>query len=142
MKIIYFIDGLDEYEGDDADVAEIFGNASISQNVKICVSSRQHQVFEDAFAGRPGLRLQELTFPDIRRYIYDKLERHKRIQQLTIEEPVAASGLLGRTQYRIFTLLYLLSAPIYKLLHYIYGHLLSNTCFRRVLILTRVVWNL
>lgn len=92
--MIFFIDGLDEYEGDDADVAEIFGKASISQNVKICVSSRPHQVFEDAFASRPGLKLQDLTFPDIRRYIYDKLERHKRIQQLTIEEPVAAKELI------------------------------------------------
>lgn len=94
MRLCFFIDGLDEYEGEDADIAEIFGDASISQNVKICVSSRPHQVFKDTFATRPGLRLQDLTFPDIQRYTLDKLERNKRMQQLRNEDPVATKDLI------------------------------------------------
>jgi len=66
----------------------------MSENVKICCSSRPHQVFQDAFAAGPGLRLQDLTILDIRQYIFDKLERNTRMQQLADEEPVAIKELI------------------------------------------------
>jgi hypothetical protein len=94
LKVCLFIDGLDEYEGEDIDIADIFSNVSISENVKICCSSRPHQVFQDAFAAGPGLRLQDLTILDIRQYIFDKLERNTRMQQLADEEPVAIKELI------------------------------------------------
>ncbi|RFU33672.1 hypothetical protein B7463_g2672, partial [Scytalidium lignicola] len=87
LKLCLFIDGLDEYEGNEEDLAEFFGNASMTENVKICCSSRPHQAFEDAFATRPGLRLQDLTFPDIRQYVHDKLENNTRMQRLGEQEP-------------------------------------------------------
>jgi hypothetical protein len=65
VKICLFIDGLDEYEGNHGDLADIFLNLSASPNIKICVSSRPLLIFEDAFGNAPGLRLQDLTSPDI-----------------------------------------------------------------------------
>jgi hypothetical protein len=94
LKLCLFIDGLDEYEGDEQEVAEFFGQASISDNVKICCSSRPHQAFEDAFADRPGLRLQDLTIPDMRQYVHDKLERNSKMQRLIAEEPEATNELI------------------------------------------------
>jgi len=94
LKICLFIDGLDEYEGNEADIAEIFGRASISENVKICCSSRPHQPFEDAFADRPRLRLQDRTMPDMRKYIHDKLEKSPRMQELSRSEPKETEKLI------------------------------------------------
>ena len=39
LKLCLFIDGLDEYEGIEEDIAELFGKASMSDNVKICCST-------------------------------------------------------------------------------------------------------
>ena len=83
-----FIDGLDEYEGIDADVAELFGKSAASPNIKACVSSRPHVVFEDAFASCRGLRLQDLTYNDIQNYVAGKLGQNERMKALAISEPV------------------------------------------------------
>lgn len=99
LNLYLFIDGLDEYEGDEEDVIEIFGRASMPDNVKVCYSSRPHQAFEDAFVARPGLKLQDLTIPDMRQYVHDKLERHTRMQQLTAKEPEATTELIEEIGY-------------------------------------------
>ncbi|KAF2175974.1 hypothetical protein K469DRAFT_761665 [Zopfia rhizophila CBS 207.26] len=48
----------------------------MSPDIKICVSSRPWNVYEDAFGGDPSrmLRLQDLTRGDIRLYVTDNLE--------------------------------------------------------------------
>ncbi|KUJ18667.1 uncharacterized protein LY89DRAFT_774610 [Mollisia scopiformis] len=94
LKLCLFIDGLDEYEGDDEEIADLFGKASMSDNVKICCSSRPHQAFEDTFVTRPGLRLQDLTIPDMRKYVHDRLEKNARMQHLSEEEPEATKELI------------------------------------------------
>ena len=66
----------------------------MSENVKICCSSRPHQAFEEAFAALPGLRLQDLTLPDIRQYIHDKLEKNVRMQRLSDKDPEATKDLI------------------------------------------------
>lgn len=94
LKLCLFIDGLDEYEGNEDDIAGLFSQVTISENVKICCSSRPHQAFEDAFATLPGLRLQDLTLPDIREYIHDRLEKNVRMQRLNDKEPEATKELI------------------------------------------------
>ncbi|KUJ19524.1 uncharacterized protein LY89DRAFT_642613, partial [Mollisia scopiformis] len=94
LKLCLFIDGLDEYKGNEDDIAALFGEASTSENVKICYSSRPHLAFVEAFETRPRLRLQDLTFPDIRRYIHDRLETNIRMQQLSQAEPEATKKLI------------------------------------------------
>ena len=72
FKLCLFISGLDEYEGDENEIAELFGEISRLPHVKSCVSSRPHLVFHDAFEGHPGLRLEDFTYPDIERDVTDK----------------------------------------------------------------------
>ncbi|KAI1136555.1 hypothetical protein F5Y05DRAFT_96938 [Hypoxylon sp. FL0543] len=72
-RIALFIDGLDEFEGNHANlIRELLAWASGGQNVKLCVSSREWAIFQNAFRKCPGLRLHDLTRSDIRRFIRDR----------------------------------------------------------------------
>lgn len=71
-RICIFIDGLDE-TSDDADGLIAVIENILSTNVKICLSSRPERLYAEAFDTCPKLRLQDLTEPDIRIYVRDKL---------------------------------------------------------------------
>lgn len=87
MKLCLFIDGLDEYDGLEVDIARLFKGIALSSNVKVCVSSRPHVPFEDAFAMRPRLRLQGLTDKDLSRFIEDRLVHDEMMESLAAQEP-------------------------------------------------------
>jgi hypothetical protein len=57
LKLCLFIDGLDEYDGDHLQIAQMFQDICSSPNVKVCVSSRPLLVFKNAFGDLPGLGL-------------------------------------------------------------------------------------
>lgn len=81
-KIMVFIDGLDEFEGNHANlIRQLFQWANKSQNVKLCISSREWAIFQDAFQDCPKLRLHELTRSDIRQFVSDRF-REIRIETL------------------------------------------------------------
>ena len=87
MKLCLFIDGLDEFEGnedcnDRQHMIELLSSLASSRFVKVCVSSRPLLIFEESFKTIPGLRLQDLTSKDIRRYVVDKLSTDSRVQQI------------------------------------------------------------
>ncbi|KAL9107646.1 MAG: hypothetical protein Q9227_007453 [Pyrenula ochraceoflavens] len=77
-RICFFIDGLDELEGNHQDIVDFLDDVvkSGSQNLKICVSSRPFQTFEKAFAGFPCFKLQDLTSEDLANYAANKLQKH------------------------------------------------------------------
>ena len=72
--ICFFLDGLDEYEGEIDQLTKWIFDLNAKQNVKVCVSSRPEEAFRQAFAGMPQLSLQDLTRGDIELYIRDRLE--------------------------------------------------------------------
>ena len=74
-KLCMFIDGLDEYNGDHLDLIQIVEDIALLKNLKLCVSSRPWNCFEDAFGqnSRTKLYLQDLTRDDIAAYATDKL---------------------------------------------------------------------
>lgn len=80
IKMCFFIDGLDEYSGDHNDLSETLKGISLSPSVKLCISSRPWNVFEDTFGGIPACKLymHKLIEPDIRRYTTDRLQKHSR----------------------------------------------------------------
>lgn len=96
-KICFFIDGLDEYEGEGShlELVDNLKSLTSSSNVKICVSSRPWLVFEDAFSDLPGVRLEDLTFYDISSFVADKLGSHPRMKKLCRDEPEEAPKLTG-----------------------------------------------
>jgi hypothetical protein len=87
-RFCFFIDGLDEYEGDSVDhwkLAESLQNWANSEDIKVCVSSRPHTEFLDTFSDDPDLRihLHELTRGDISRFaraMFEKDRSFSRVQ--------------------------------------------------------------
>lgn len=74
-KFYFHIDGLDEYYGDTWDVIHTLQKLATCPNVKMCVSSRPWNSFQDAF-GRTNpyvLRLHEWTKRDIRLFASESL---------------------------------------------------------------------
>lgn len=65
-----FMDGLDEVEPEMSmfNVMRLIEQLHASNQVKICLSSRPEQVFENHFGRFPSLRLQDLTASDIKDY--------------------------------------------------------------------------
>ncbi|KAI4136525.1 MAG: hypothetical protein LQ341_005570 [Variospora aurantia] len=68
IGVTLFLDGLDEINGQHKNIVRMIKNLAGLNNVKICLSSRPLQVFEEAFRGEPGLRLHDLTSSGIRSY--------------------------------------------------------------------------
>ncbi|CAN9325623.1 unnamed protein product [Alternaria alternata] len=86
--LCFFIDGLDEYVGDSRDVIQLVGVLRNLERVKICVSSRQWNEFEDAF-GRTlteKLYMQDFNHQDINAYINDVFENDNNYQELEDKE--------------------------------------------------------
>jgi hypothetical protein len=94
-KFCLFIDGLDEYDGDHADIIRIINLLAQSPYIKLCVSSRPWTVFVDAFDKiHWKLYLQDLTRNDIRLYIKDNLEEDPRFLELKRRETIASEHLV------------------------------------------------
>jgi len=76
----FFVDGLDEYEETHQEdykamVHLLCGWTEAAPNdVKICISSREYNVFLNSLSADKRLRLQDLTRGDMGRYIRGKLE--------------------------------------------------------------------
>jgi len=76
----FFIDGLDEFEGSYQEDAKLLMQQLCSwttnapDNVKLCVSSREYNVFMNAFSDSNRIRLHQLTRLDMMHYVSDKLE--------------------------------------------------------------------
>jgi hypothetical protein len=93
-RVCLFIDGLDEYDGDHAELVSVIRRMGASDNIKICVSSRQWLEFSDAFEQSGwALYLQDLTHEDIRRYVYDGLNSDSRFNRLQKRNKAAAQKL-------------------------------------------------
>ena len=73
-RICIFIDGLDELSGDQEALITLIENVQ-TQDVKLCLSSRPHRSYNEAFEASHKLRLQDLTEPDIKTYVSDKMPR-------------------------------------------------------------------
>jgi hypothetical protein len=82
LRLCFFIDGLDEYSGDHEDRSRLcrtLKGLAASGNVKLCLSSRPWNVFEEEFGmGYPKLYMQDLTRDDIHSYALSRLAEHAR----------------------------------------------------------------
>ena len=87
VSICFFIDGLDEYTGDHFEICQTLRKLSLNPHIKLCVSSRPWNVFEDAFGSMSGAKLymQDLTHNDICRYTDSVLRLHPRWDALEEE---------------------------------------------------------
>ncbi|RDL38738.1 uncharacterized protein BP5553_03078 [Venustampulla echinocandica] len=81
-KICIFIDGLDEYDGDHRQIISLLKKTCSHTDVKICLSSRPWIVFEKAFRDCSNLRVHELTYRDITRYVESTLAANEDFMEI------------------------------------------------------------
>lgn len=95
-KFVFFIDGLDEFEGhDDTLIRTLFEWAhSGSENIKICVSSRELPIFQQRFSKSLKFRLHEVTYHDIFLFVYDTLRSNEEVQMMSKPQDAAHLGQL------------------------------------------------
>lgn len=78
-RFCFFIDGLDEFQADlntdHWELAQSLRRWAVSPDVKICVSSRPHEEFLQAFDPALRMDLHEMTRGDVRRFVYGMLEQ-------------------------------------------------------------------
>jgi hypothetical protein len=94
LKICLFIDGIDEYNGETESLAELLAKMSSHEGIKIVLSSRPTTDCHHAFQHYPKLRLQDLTYGDIERFVNDKLRVHDKMRVLAEEKPTEAKTLV------------------------------------------------
>ncbi|OBT62583.1 hypothetical protein VE03_07372 [Pseudogymnoascus sp. 23342-1-I1] len=84
VKFCFFVDGVDEYKGDPAEIVRILENFTTSPDVKVILSSRPWTEIESALVPvlEQKLLLQDFTKDDIRRYIQDLLVNDDRFQRV------------------------------------------------------------
>lgn len=86
-RFCFFIDGLDEFDESNGldpehqtcytDLIKLFSAWTRNRpNVKLCVSSRDWNLFKEAFSARQRLRLQDLTKNDIKVLVQNSLKEH------------------------------------------------------------------
>ncbi|KAI1325279.1 hypothetical protein F5Y16DRAFT_378439 [Xylariaceae sp. FL0255] len=99
IKICLFIDGLDEYSGDHHEFCQDLLKIIQSGNIKMCLSSRSWNVFEDAFGQYPTLRIHHLTRADTRAYVTSILSEHPRWVHLH-DQPTSGDHLINEVVER------------------------------------------
>jgi hypothetical protein len=95
-KVCFIIDGLDEYDGDHDELAGVFAQVTQSKQIKIVLSSRPIPACHYAFSKCPNLRLQDLTFEDIRYFADNELSQHPLMQRVEITSPGATDELVDK----------------------------------------------
>ena len=83
-RFCFFIDGLDEYDGDHSEIVDLVQGFATSNDIKVCLSSRPWNVFTRAFGwgSHPKFHLEDLTRRDIESYVQDMLGGNKLFRQL------------------------------------------------------------
>lgn len=94
QRFCFFIDGLDEYEGNLVDGINFVQNLCCNPSIKILLSSRPIPLCTDAFSSLPMLRLQDITRPDISNYVHDKISSHKYMLTLKASHPEDAEFII------------------------------------------------
>jgi hypothetical protein len=83
----FFLDGLDEFQGNPGDCAELIKSFSTLSDLDVMMSSRAIPSCVQAFSSSPGLYLQDLTRGDIAAYIEHTLIALPYTKNLRQKEP-------------------------------------------------------
>ncbi|KAK4168464.1 hypothetical protein QBC43DRAFT_187756, partial [Cladorrhinum sp. PSN259] len=92
IKFCFFIDGLDEFHEENrshVDLIHTLRSLEYSSDIKLCVSSRPWTIFDDEFRrdSKWLLKLEDLTYGDILRYVRDKFDSHPQFRRLSARDP-------------------------------------------------------
>ena len=81
-RLVMFIDGLDEYDGNHQSLVSYLNKLHHGRNIKLCVSSRPWNVFSDEFHASPSLVMEIFTKPDIEKYVRTRISESHSFQEL------------------------------------------------------------
>ena len=84
--ICFFIDGLDEHDGDYMSLLDLILQIHVSSNVKICLSSRPEPAFRLRLSSCSSISMQDLNQPDINMLVQQKLQPLNTISSALTEE--------------------------------------------------------
>jgi hypothetical protein len=98
VKVCLIVDGLDEYDGEQDDLSDLFTRLEHSSVVKALISSRPTPTYVAAFDQFASLRLQDLTHDDIGRYVKEKIAANSLMVKLEEIETGASSQLVAGIQ--------------------------------------------
>ncbi|KAK6084867.1 hypothetical protein SCUP234_03050 [Seiridium cupressi] len=88
-RMCFFIDGLDEYTGENVDYRALAGTIrkwGDSDGVKLCVSARPYDEFLDTFDASLRLHLHDLTSQDIEKYAKDSFRSAHSLTALNYQQ--------------------------------------------------------
>ncbi|KAF5540093.1 heterokaryon incompatibility protein het-E-1 [Fusarium napiforme] len=91
-KLALFIDGLDEFDGDCNALISLVQEC-IASPIKICVSSRPWTEFQNAFGDYPRLKMEDLTYDDITKYVVSRFEKTSQFARFQKLHPQFAGDL-------------------------------------------------
>ena len=93
LRLIIFIDGLDEFEEDHSTLVDFLRDTSAYEGVKVCVSSHPWNLFADTFKKTPKLKLEDLTRSDINSYVRHEFSLSEGFCELERAQPEKATAL-------------------------------------------------
>ena len=102
-RFFILVDGLDEIEGADesrTDLLDLILDLASTGNVKICLSSRPWNIFNEAFGNCPQLKLEHLTHSDIRSYVTGQLHGNRWFQRLSEYDEIPAKRLVEKIIFK------------------------------------------
>ncbi|RSL55942.1 hypothetical protein CEP53_006936 [Fusarium sp. AF-6] len=83
-KFCLFIDGLDEYDGDEIHIAELIRSISQSQHIKVCISTRPRTTFQNLWPA--DLSMKDFTQNDMKVYVEKILGKSKEFEALQLAD--------------------------------------------------------
>ncbi|KAL9610544.1 MAG: hypothetical protein Q9167_004756 [Letrouitia subvulpina] len=94
-KICLFVDGLDEFANKHEDLISMVKDL-IQRNtqLKVCVASRPWNIFQDALGQGPSLRVEDLTFNDIKVFVESKFHADPEFEKLRGRYPSYTNQLI------------------------------------------------
>ena len=113
-KVILVIDGLDEFEGEFADLLDTlkFWVSTYRSTIKICVSSREYSIFEKFFAPYPKLRLHEFTLGDMSNLVNSRLKYNNFFSSLPTKDSESIVALISKKAEGVFLWVVMVVATI------------------------------
>ncbi|KAK4459685.1 hypothetical protein QBC42DRAFT_273894 [Cladorrhinum samala] len=99
-NLCFFIDGLDEFDGDHANLIGLLKGMIDRSSIKLCVASRPWVVFEESLKNEPSLRLEDLTFNDIKHYATCRLQNNADFALHQRQNPEFINSLVGNVVHK------------------------------------------
>jgi len=94
-RFCFFIDGLDEYSGDEEDLVNVLAIFDKNPHVKLCVSSRPRQFLDEVYQSRrQTLVIHKFTKEDMKTHVRQRLHKNEKFGELQRTSGPACDELL------------------------------------------------